>query len=484
MKRSLLSNFIIANAIVCIFITCYFLLFPCITAIQGLWDPAISGPGVSKLAWRVNKSLVPRYVKWVKQFKATQKHNSVASTEWPLFGSVFFLWAQENLQEAWGSGDHTSGIEPRIFAKEAINSAAELVADPKNAEWVKRKYGEDYPNHENLFYRYLVLSALTSRELLLRDGKYNDQLRDQLMHLTKEFQASSTGLINDYPNECYPADVIAATTTIQKASKLLGVPYQQFVDSEKSHFSPETLPPYMANAETGQSNNLPRGCANSYLCATTPDIWPTYGKDWMEIYIRDFWDTNAFISGFREYPRSFKQGNWYGDADSGPVIAGYGVSASAFGIGAARKNGRFDIAYSLSAEMLTATIELPNGVLLMPYILSSLGDAPLLGESAILWQLSIQPSGTTIPSSRTPLIVPIVLGLMLTTGIVIIIFQIRGIRDIRGITQLTNIQVGVWIYLIFCAIAALIMGHWLIAISALYFSSFIVREKNQNATRA
>src|SRR6185369_9687908 len=75
----------------------------------------------------------------------------------------------------------------------------------------------------------------------------------------------------------------------------------------------------------------------------------------------------------------------------GPVIAGHGVSASAFGVGAARKNGRFDRAYPLAAEMLATVGELPNGVLAMPRLLSNLSDAPMLGEAAILWQISIQP---------------------------------------------------------------------------------------------
>jgi len=49
------------------------------------------------------------------------------------------------------------------------------------------------------------------------------------------------------------------------------------------------------------------------------------------------------------------------DVDAGPVIDGYGISASAFGIGAARKNGRFDRAFPLTAEMVAIIGELPNG---------------------------------------------------------------------------------------------------------------------------
>src|SRR5208283_3286777 len=83
--------------------------------------------------------------------------------------------------------------------------------------------------------------------------------------------------------------------------------------------------------------------------------------------------------------------DWTIDVDAGPVVDGFGVAANAFGVGAARKNGRFDLAYPLSAEMLATVWELPDGTLAMPHILSDLSDAPMLGEAAILWLLSVQP---------------------------------------------------------------------------------------------
>jgi len=101
------------------------------------------------------------------------------------------------------------------------------------------------------------------------------------------------------------------------------------------------------------------------------------------------------------------------DVDAGPVIAGHGVAASAFGLGAARKNGRFDRACPLAAELLATVGELPNGVLVVPRLLSNLSDAPMLGEAAILWLLSIQPEkGFPVKTGGSiPLYVFIVLAL-------------------------------------------------------------------------
>ena len=127
------------------------------------------------------------------------------------------------------------------------------------------------------------------------------------------------------------------------------------------------------------------------MCLTAPELWPAQARQWYDLYDRFFWQERITAFGFREYPKDVPRSDWTMDVDAGPVIAGHGVAASAFGVGAARKNGRFDHAYPLAAEMLVTVGELPKGVLAIPRLLSNLSDAPLLGEAAILWQLSIQP---------------------------------------------------------------------------------------------
>jgi len=74
-----------------------------------------------------------------------------------------------------------------------------------------------------------------------------------------------------------------------------------------------------------------------------------------------------------------------------PCDCRHGVAASAFGVGAARKNGRFDRAFPLAAEMLATVGELPNGVLAIPRLLSNLSDAPCW-RSRILWHSAFSPS--------------------------------------------------------------------------------------------
>lgn len=89
------------------------------------------------------------------------------------------------------------------------------------------------------------------------------------------------------------------------------------------------------------------------------------------------------------------------------MITGYGTVASAFGVGAAWANGRFDHAYPLGAEEVVASWPLSNETLLAPRILSDLSDAPCVGESALLFSLAWRPVVETDAgeSSRLPPIV-------------------------------------------------------------------------------
>jgi hypothetical protein len=397
----MIRKIVCVNSILVILLSACFLIYPPIRAFLSLNDPALRGPGIPKVAWRLYRNLTPRYEAWARARVAGSQAASlslenISGTEWPLFGSVFYLWGLENLQAAWDAGDHTGGVEPKVFAREAVVTASELVIDPMHASWVKKHWGDNYLHRENVFYRMLVISALTSRANLLHDNAHLDLLRDQVETFSSELDASPNGLLDDYPGECYPGDVVTAIAAIRRADAVLGTDHSQFIAGALrgfigAHATKLQLPPYLAEAKSGRPLSTARGCANSYICLNAPELWPDKAKQWYALCDRFFWQHAITADGYREFPIGTPKSNWTMDVDAGPVIAGHGVSASAFGMGAARKNGRFDRAYPLAAEMLATAWELPNGVLAIPRLLSNAADAPLLGEASFLWLLTIQP---------------------------------------------------------------------------------------------
>jgi hypothetical protein len=487
------------NSAVVVLLAAFFFVYPPIRAALDIQDPALRQPGMPKAAWRLYRNLTPRYARWAKARVAAGRAeglstSNISGTEWPLFGSVFFLWAIENLQAEWEAGDHTAGVEPKLFAREAIVAASELVVDPKHAAWVKKHWGEDYLHRENVFYRMLVIASLTSREKLLHDGFRLDLLRDQVESFAQELDATKTGLLEDYPGECYPTDVMAALMCIKRADAVLGTDHSKFLNRALRAFTGSKLtrhqlPPYMAGAATGLPCSEARGCANSYLCQTAPELWPAQARQWFALYDRFFWQERFTAAGYREYPKDVPHSNWTMDVDAGPVIAGHGVAASAFGVGAARKNGRFDRAYPLATEMLATVWELPNGVLAVPRLLSNLSDAPLLGEAGILWQLSVQPE----PEFRVklggsvPPYVYILLGGIFLFGAWRILESIWTFRAARRppepVVRAPAFQVIVWACLVVAAVAALATGRGLLGIVALVLAVMLPVMKRKKAPK-
>jgi hypothetical protein len=471
------------NSLAVALLAAFFLIYPSVRAVLDIRDPALQRPGMPKAAWRLYRNLTPRYATWAKKRVAQGRAEAlstsdISGTEWPLFGSVFYLWGIENLQAAWAAGDHTAGVEPRVFARDAIIAASELVIDPKHASWVIKHWGEDYLHRENVFYRMLVIAALTSREKLLQDGVHLDQLRDQVETFAGELNSSKTGLLDDYPGECYPGDVMAAVMGIKRADAVLGTDHSEFIKRALRGFTGTSatrhqLPPYTASSRTGFPESEARGCANSYMCLTAPELWPAQARQWYELYDRFFWQQRITAVGYREYPKGVPHSDWTMDVDAGPVVAGHGVAASAFGVGAARKNGRFDRAYPLATEMLATVGELPNGVLAIPRLLSNLSDAPLLGEAAILWQLSIQPEkGFAIKSGGSiPAYVYVVLGSVFLFGVWRLLDALWTFREARRppgpVVWAPTLQGIAWTCFMLAATLAFLTGHQLMGIIVL-----------------
>jgi hypothetical protein len=487
------------NSAVMLVLAGFFLIYPAGRATLDLRDPALKRPGTPRVAWRLFHNLTPRYASWAKERVAQGKAEAmstqdISGTEWPLFGSAFYLWGVENLQNAWDAGDRTAGVEPKVYAHDAIIAASELVIDPKHASWVKQHWGTNYLHHENVFYRMLVMAALTSRANLLHDGAHLDLLRDQVESFSRELDASKTGLLDDYPGECYPGDVMAALMCIKRADAVLGTDHSEFIRRALRGFvgKQETrfhLPPYSANADTGVPSSDARGCGNSYMCLTAPELWPTQAKIWFSLYDTSFWQQRTITAGYREYAKDYPNSEWTMDVDAGPVIAGHGVAANAFGIGASRKNGRFDRAYPLTAEMLATVVELPNGALGIPRLLSNLSDAPLLGEAAILWQMSIQPEkGFPVKTGGSiPLYVYLVIGGLLLFGIWRVLAAIENFtgtwRPAEAVIFAPTFQMFLWAVFMVASAVAFVAHHHLFALVAIVFAAMLPATKRQKTPK-
>ena len=171
----------------------------------------------------------------------------------------------------------------------------------------------------------LVISALTSHARLTGEKQYLPMLKDQVESLSAELDASPHGLLDDYPNQCYPGDVATAIAMIHHADTVLGTDHSAFVKRALRGFKneasdPRGLVPYDASARAGIPTSSTRGCDNSYVSLFSPGIWPEQARGWHDLYAKYFWQEIWGCAGFRELPNDLANNNWYADVDSGPVL--------------------------------------------------------------------------------------------------------------------------------------------------------------------
>jgi len=479
--RKSLAVCIYVNTAIAVALSLYFFIIPAGELAWDLRDPGLRGEEIPRFAFRWHRALSSKYETWARDRVRSGEAGrlsvmNIAGTEWPLFGSVFYLWATEALQEAAQENPGLCPVPPNQYARGAIEAAAALVADPGHAGWVKQHWGEDYLEHENLFYRMLLISGLTSYQKLLGDTRYEELLRWQVGSLANELNESPHGLLDDYPGQCYPVDIVPAIAAIERADAVLGMDHSQFVARAIRGFQDTRLdnhtglPAYVVDSKSGRAEDSARGVGLSFMLTWAPQLWPQTARDWYAKYTEQFWQEGLFFAGFREFPRDIDVG-WFNmrDVDAGPVVAGYGVAASAFGVGAARAMGDMDRAHKLAAQALVASWPLPNGTLLMPRVLSTVSDAPYLGEAATLFALTRRPvvqaqSGGKL---RLPMIVYLGVFGLLALGACEIAVSIRKLRrwrrkDPRYCVPSSRFQVLLWWILLGCAaVMAVALSGWI-----------------------
>lgn len=497
--RKWLAVSVYVNTAIAVALSLYFFFIPAGELIWGLRDPGLHGREIPHFAFRWHRALSPKYERWaqdrVRSDKAHSNTADIAGTEWPLFGSVFYLWATETLQEAAQENPGLCPTPPKQYARGAIEAAAALVADPGHAGWVRQHWGDGYLERENLFYRMLLISALTSYQKLLDDTRYEELLRGQVESLAAELDQSPHGLLDDYPGQCYPVDIVPAIAAIRRADAVLGTDHSAFVARAVRGFEGERLdshtglPAYRVDSKTGLAEDSARGVGLSFMLIWAPQLWPQTAQDWYAKYERLFWQQGLFFAGFREFPHDIDVG-WINisDVDAGPIVGGYGVAASAFGVGAARAMGDADRAYKLAAQALAACWPLPDGTLLMPRVLSAVSDSPYLGEAATLFALTRRPviPMQAVPGTRLPLIVYLGILALLALGTYEVLASARKLRRWRRsrpnrYVPSPELQGLGWAILLGCAmVMGLAFGGW-IAVILLLAAQILPRYKSRPA---
>jgi hypothetical protein len=368
-----------------------FFLYPAWATLRVIVTSEIRQTAQSPTLLEDYRSTARRYGDWAQEFLESQraaKLNSedVAGTEWPMFGSVFFLMTTEELVK----------VHPQLLkdaeVNRAVRLAAQVVASPDTATWVKVKWGLDYLTRENLFYRMLLVMGLSSHEQLLGSQQYRSLLESQAQSLTTELLAAAHHVADDYPGECYPNDVVWTVAALKRAARLGHVEMRDvyrlsdglLATLNGPSMTESGLPAFSIEKHTAEPTQAARGSGNSGVIPLTAELNVEVAGDWFGAYVKNYWK-HGWVSGFREMPFGSEG---FEDVDSGPELFGVGSVATGFGLGAARSVGRFDHAVPLAMEIVPASWPTPFGLLLPGALGWAAADGWCFGELALQFSMT------------------------------------------------------------------------------------------------
>lgn len=159
----------------------------------------------------------------------------------------------------------------------------------------------------------------------------------------------------------WPADQSVTLASLARfdaahGGALLQAPLDGWREVMAKHLDAKTGLPKSELTGRGPGAKHPRGCAQSFITRYLSESDPQLAAQWWEKYREHFLVRVGAVAGFREWPRGVER---KGDVDSGPIIAGIGTAASAFGIAAAKAQGDAALAAQLEAS---ASAVLATGV--------------------------------------------------------------------------------------------------------------------------
>jgi hypothetical protein len=374
------------------------LAYPFFTTVWFLYvDDGLRCAKPSKFAFELHRSLsekLPDYADMRIDSKVASTLGVHQITESPVYGAFFYLQATERLQKQWLENPALADEPPAVSGACAIDASLRLMMDPDHAHWVRSYWGDDYLTDPNCFFRMLLIGSITSHHNLTGNRDHLPLLRTLVNDLIADVDASPSGLIDDYPDQCFPCDVACCLAMIANASDALGEDHREWARRAfvrmMAHY-PDGIIPYMADAATGLPRSPSRGCTNGFFFTYSPQLAPDSSPGWYRNYVDQFWQENRIAAGWREFSNKANSPSHAYDPDSGPVIFGFGTGATGLGLGCTRTHGDHRRAGILGAEMIAASYPLPGGTLLLPRLVSDLEHAPYFGEIAVLHQLSLLP---------------------------------------------------------------------------------------------
>ncbi|RRD05738.1 hypothetical protein EII34_05890 [Arachnia propionica] len=327
-------------------------------------------------------STVAQQVAWLRQVAP-----SAAPRMQELFPEgEFFTWALTGL----AAGHLARQDIDRQSHLELLDEAITRTGLPA----VTRRFGtHPGPLPHGTFHHGWRLLLLTDRAALTGEPSHLAEMSDQAEAIVAAL--SHDPFPDSYPGAAWPCDVVVALAAAHRADALLPVPDLAQVTRDWFVAAAGHLDPVTGLLVHRIGDQRSRATSQSIIQTFLPDIDPDLARTQWPRYKEHFLTRRLGLVGIREHPHGIEGGS---DVDSGPLVAGVSLSASAVTLAAARRNGDHRLATVLDreAELVGLPLPLPGGRA------SALGLLPV-GDAFLAWARSVElapDTGAAAPQPR------------------------------------------------------------------------------------
>ncbi len=243
-------------------------------------------------------------------------------------------WVDVGLMYPEGSSEREEALREARWAWQALASEKGQAPFQAMAE-AELPFG--------MFYMAWRTDLLAGILLLQPEGQYNpaelEQFRQDCAVIAQALQGAATPFLASYPGMSWPVDAYPAIHALRAHRYLVNPQYEPLIEewlaATVHRLDPATgLVPHRSQAKDGTPIGGARATSQTLILRFLADIEPKLGAQFYSLFRQSYlvFHTTG-LPGVREYPQGV---NGSGDIDSGPLLDGISLSATAVMMGTAR----------------------------------------------------------------------------------------------------------------------------------------------------
>ncbi|SFP95990.1 hypothetical protein [Hymenobacter arizonensis] len=315
---------------------------------------------------------------------------SELNPEWALFSLSFAVYAFTNMAEQDSSfrreaAQYTELAIQKVLTNDISAFSRTASSPPSRLDTASSVL---YLGHLNLMF---------GCHRLLNPASHYAGLHDTLSRILHgRYLRSPSHCLESYPGLTWIPDNTVALASLGLHSQLTGSPYRQYctqwVAYARQHLTDASSGLLVSRPRTSQHDaEEPRGSMLGWSIYFLYRFNPAYAAEQYRLYKEHFSTNLGVVQLYKERPGSFAITP--GDVDSGPLLLGYGIPATAFAFGNAvalrdwSNAERLRRVISIGSREVKTGDEVRYGVRMVDLPVSPLAEALLLhAETMVSWR--------------------------------------------------------------------------------------------------